>query len=124
MLEQNQEHNEIVNMYITRDKRMNIEPKKAIIDHLEKLGYLYIDIQNEITAFIKFNYKKNIDSLNFISYNDYNDAFINSPKYDEFKSSIQNRINRSVKLSSFNGTTLIEDFYNNCTVDELLYLGY
>jgi hypothetical protein len=119
-----QDKNELIKMYLERDNNLKLNPMDQILSCLTKLRYYNINLNNELEKSIKYNYKLNLDNLTDYSYNEYKKFFINTNEYSKIEQAIYNKLNRSINLSKFIGTDLIIDFYNKCSYDELVYLGY
>lgn len=113
------DHTELVKQYVKRDKEFNLDKVQLIQKSINKLGYNYVNLENEINKNIKYNYIKDIDNLENISFNEYKLIFSN-----KIREHVMNKINRSVVLSKFIGTSSNEEFYMSCTVEELEYLGF
>jgi len=118
------EHNDLVKLYIDRDEDMKLDKKQLIQNHMKKLGYDNINFNDKLEKNIKHNYKMNIHKLEDISYNDYKLTFCQSDEYVKICDYINNQIKRSDELTKFIGTDMNKDFYTNCTIEELEYLGF
>jgi len=119
-----QDKNELINMYLERDNNLKLNPSDQILSYLQKLGYYNINVDNELDNIISFRYKTNLDNLKNTSFNEYKNSFLETDEYNKMKLNIYEKINRSMILSKFIGTSLVKDFYNKCNYDELVYLGY
>ena len=115
-------------LYIERDVKLQLIPEETIIKHLKKLNYYNIDIEklknDYITDYLVSEVKKNNyylnDEFQYIINTTLN-TIINSEKYINYIKYLDYCLERSNLLMNYNN---INDFYNNCTNDELLYLGY
>jgi len=92
-----------IELYIARNNDMKLDSNKLILDHINKLGYNYINIDSEINKYLKFKYENNIE---------------------KFLNQIWDIMSRSITLSKFIGTYNIKSFYETCTLEELYFLGY
>lgn len=117
-------HNELVKLYVNRDEDMKLNKVQLLQHHIKKLGYNYIDIKDQLEQCIKYNYKMNINNLENVSYNDYKLTFSKTDDYYRIRYNIINKAQRSIILSKFSGTSLNEEFYMKCTVEELEFLGF
>jgi len=118
----------LAQLYIERDERLQLKPEETIIKHLKKLNYYNIDIEKLKNDFIKEYLISEIKKNNYYLYNDSKyiinislDTIIQSDKYKNYIKQLEYCMERSNILIHYNN---INDFYNNCTNDELLYLGY
>ena len=119
---------QIVELYYNRDIELNIEPPISIINHLKKLNYNFVDksklletsLYNEYISDIKYS----ILEPSKISYNEWLVSFKETHVYNNIINNINNKIKRSILLSKYTGSNDIKGFYNNCTIEELNYLGY
>jgi hypothetical protein len=114
-------------LYIERDLELNLDPCKTIINHLKKLNYYNINIQNLKNKFIEQYLIKEINSGNYnLENNKYviNTNIIDTIEYKKYDDYLNNILLRSIILSKYINNNNIQEFYNNCTNDELIYLGY
>jgi hypothetical protein len=107
---------DLVKLYTERDEAMKLDKKDLIQKHIKKLGYYNINFDTELEKNLLYHYKMDNTEVSFYEYKELNSAKL----YD----TINNRIKRSNVLNKFLDTDLNEDFYNKCTVEELVYLGY
>jgi hypothetical protein len=107
---------------------MNLDLYKLLNNHLSKLNYNYINKSIELKKYIDNNYVFNITNYNLdpakTTYIEWVNNFKLSLKYLEFKKYLDNKIKRSIILSKFAGTNKNKEFYETCTEEELIYLGY
>ena len=117
---------ELVNIYCQRDTTLNIN--KLLNEHLYKLNYNYVNKSMELKKYIDYKFVFNITNNKLdpakITYTEWVDNFKLSLDYLNYKKHLDNRIKRSIILSKFVGTTKNKEFYETCTEDELIYLGY
>lgn len=115
-------HNEVVKMYVDRDNNMKLDCVECILFSIKKLGYYNLNVSYELDKRVRTKF----DQLNIkdLSYNGYKKAFETTEEYNGMVKNISHMIERSVKLAKYIGTNLNEEFYSNCTLDELMYLGY
>jgi hypothetical protein len=118
----------IIESYYNRDITLNINPKLNIIKHMNKLNYKFINKSNILSLYLNDCYISDIKWFiidpSKTSYNEWLSTFQKTTKYDNLIKQIDYRIKRSIELSRFIGSDKIIDFYNNCTIEELTYLGY
>lgn len=118
----------LAQLYIDRDDKLQLIPEETIIKHLKKLNY-NIDIEklknDFITDYLISEVKKNNyyldDEFKYIINTSLN-TIIESDKYINYIKYLNYCVERRNILKNYSSN--INDFYNNCTNDELLYLGY
>jgi hypothetical protein len=119
---------QIVENYYNRDLKLNIDLTKHIINHLTKLDYNYVNKSKLLKLFLHNKYISDIkcDALepSKISYNEWLVSVKETFLYKNILNNIDNKIKRSILLSKYVGTNDIKNFYNDCTLEELTYLGY
>jgi len=118
----------IVKLYCDRDSEMNLDLYKLLNDHLSKLNYKYVNKSMELKKYIDNKYVFNITNNKLdpakTTYTEWLEKFKLSLDYLNFQKHLDNKIKRSIILSKFVGTNKNKEFYENCTQDELSYLGY
>jgi len=116
----------IASMYYERDLKMNIDPQYQIKHSLKKLGYLNTDYELNKQNYIKNKLSSKIllelDTELYIS--DLINQIKNSNEYLLYCQYLDNSIKRSVELEEYLISNNIKSFYDNCTEEELEYLGY
>lgn len=119
---------QIVELYYNRDVELNIEPSKSITKHLTKLDYNFVNKSELLNTYL---YNKYISDIEYnivdplqVSYNKWLVSFKKTLNYNNIINNIDNKIKRSILLSKYAGSNDIKGFYNNCTIEELAYLGY
>ena len=119
---------QIVELYYNRDVELNIEPSKSITNHLTKLDYNFVNKSDLLNTYL---YNKYISDIEYnivdplqVSYNKWLGSFKETLNYNNIINNIDNKIKRSILLSKYAGSNDIKGFYNNCTIEELAYLGY
>jgi hypothetical protein len=119
---------EQIQLYMERDNTLQINPRDQIRFSLDKLGYNYVNKEQETTDFIKnyFLYAIKIGDYNpeIMEYNNWLAEFKDSCTYKKFLINLDDKIARSIILSKYAGTDKINEFYNACTLSELYYVGY
>lgn len=118
----------MVELYCERDSNMKLDLYKLLNDHLCKLKYTYINKSMELKKYIDDRYVFNITNNKLdpakTTYIEWVANFKLSLEYLEFHKHLDNRIKRSIILSKFIGTNKNKEFYEKCTEEELIYLGY
>lgn len=116
----------IASMYYERDLKMNIDPQYQIKHSLKKLGYLNTDYELNKQNYIKNKLSSKIllelDTELYI--NDLINQIKSSNEYLLYCQYLDNSIKRSVELEEYLISNNIKSFYDNCTEEELEYLGY
>jgi hypothetical protein len=118
----------LAQLYIERDAKLQLIPEETIIKHLKKLNYYNIDIENLKNNFIKNYLIDEIKNNNYCLDNNYYiiitklSTILDSDKYKKYIKYLNYCVERSNILINYINN--INNFYNNCTNDELLYLGY
>lgn len=115
-------HNKLVTLYVERDSNMKLDRSEIILASIKKLGYYNLNVSQELDRCIREKFRK--ENIVDISYNDYKKNFEKSSEYNIVSTIYANKIERCIKLAKYIGTNLNLDFYNDCTIDELYYLGY
>jgi hypothetical protein len=115
-------HNELVTLYVNRDDNIKLDCTEHILMCIKKLGYYNLNIPYELDKCIQTKF--NEQNIKNISYNDYKKKFKTTTEYYNMITNITIKIERSIKLARYIGTKLNKDFYSDCTLDELYYLGY
>jgi hypothetical protein len=115
-------HNEVVKMYVDRDNNMKLDCVEYILISIKKLGYYNLNVPYELDKRVQTKF--NQLNIKDISYNDYKKTFETTEEYNGMVTNITHKIERSIKLAKYIGTNLNEEFYRDCTLDELMYLGY
>jgi hypothetical protein len=111
-------------MFYERDIRMNLDLKNQINKSLCKLGYLDLDYDKKCKEYIDYTLSRMIRNceLNYDNtlkfYVDYIKQTFEFQEYCNHLKYSQKRFNELKNL------TEIKDFYENCTEQELEYLGY
>lgn len=113
-----------IELYIARNNDMKLDSNKLILDHINKLGYNYINIDSEINKYLKFKYENNIEKFLNISFYDYKIEYSKTFEFEKLRKQICDIMSRSITLSKFIGTYNIKSFYETCTLEELYFLGY
>lgn len=119
--------NEIVNLYITRDEKLNINNNSSIIFNLKKLGYYNFDFQKLRNTFIRSVYINEIKNNKDIfkkSYLEWEQNFTNTKEYINFDKDLNFKLLRSILLSKHTISNNTSNFYKDCTIEELSYIGY
>ena len=118
----------MIELYCERDNDMNLDLYKLLNNHLLKLNYNYINKSTELKKYIDNNYVLNIKNNNLdpakTTYIEWVNKFKLTLEYLKFKKHLDNKIKRSIILSKFCGTNKNKEFYETCTEEELIYLGY
>ncbi len=118
------------NFYL-RDIKMNLNPKEQIVNALNKLGYLNIDFDKKVKTYIDHRLSEMI--LNGkITYDKTFDFYIEqikaSEEFKKYYKHLEFQIKRSKEMNNFLSDEITKNnlriFYESCTEDELLYLGY
>ena len=117
----------LANDYYLRDIEMNFDAHDIIIFSLKKLGYYNINKPLLCKEFIK-KYLIKLINNNDIEYSKSLQFYINEYKqtneYNNFINQIDIKIKRSIILQKYLNNSELFNFYNNCTEDELIYIGY
>jgi hypothetical protein len=112
-----------VQAYIARDKSMNFNPNEQIIFSLSKLGYYNINLQYQINKFLnKKLFQLPIDSNKTIG--EFYDDIMKTDEYKQFIDNVNKNIGRAFYLSKYIGSSDIEGFYNDLTLEELSCIGW
>ena len=118
----------LAELYIERDNRLHLNSSETIIKNLKKLNYYNIDIEmlknKFISNFLINEVKANnyyLDDNNYYVISKSLNDILQSNEYKKYIENLNYNVERNNILSNYNN---IADFYNNCTNDELLYLGY
>lgn len=112
--------------YYLRDIELKVNPEDVILHNMKKLGYYNVNKLMLYDRFMKQYLKKMIDTnLDYSrSLQDYIDEYKKTDDYNRCIEQIEKQIERSLELRKFLNTTNLKEFYENCTEDELYYLGY
>ena len=115
----------LVDLYYKRDIDMKLDPIKQINRSLKKLEYTNINVDEVLNKRMLYLFK-GIDYVKYpdMSFNDYKQSYKSSPEYEKYLSSIYHNIERGMKLSKYIDTDKIKEFYMDCSLEELQYLGY
>ena len=120
------ERDETIKSYIERDKELELNLSDHLIHSMKKLYK-----RQSIEDFVKANYTKTFKNLknNNQSYNDWlNNCFSKTDEYlnyKNYKEHCDKRFNEiSIYLDDLENNSSLEKFYNDLTLDELIYLGY
>ena len=118
----------LAELYIERDNRLQLNSSETIIKNLKKLNYYNIDIEmlkNKFISNFLINEVKNnnyyLDDSNYYVISKSLNDILQSNEYKKYIENLNYNVERNNILSNYNN---IADFYNNCTNEELLYLGY
>jgi hypothetical protein len=111
-------------MFYERDISMNLDLKNQINKSLCKLGYLDLDYDKKCKEYIDYKLSRMIvnGELNY-------DKPLNLYVYDiketnEFQQYCNHLNYCQKRFNELKNLTEIKDFYENCTEQELEYLGY
>ena len=124
----NEEKQELIKLYIQRNAEMNLDPIELINNNMNKLGYSSIHYSVELNNILFNEYLKNLNKRSkeilSLSYNAWLEKYKDTYEYLEIEKSLDDKISRSIKLSKYVSTDLVNDFYSACTIEELNFLGY
>lgn len=116
----------MANDYYLRDVKMNLNPEEVILQNMKKLGYYNVNKTMLYDRFIKQYIKKVVD--NDLDYSkplqNYIEEYKQTEDYNMCMDQINRQVERSLELQKFLNTTNLKEFYEDCTEDELYYLGY
>ena len=124
------EKEEIVKLYLERDRDLALSTQDIVTDALKKLGYYNYDIESQLRYYEKSYVIEQIrDSFDLIRDESINTMITRYRESDDYKNlyiCCENKQNRSnflqSKLDSFYES--LHTFYSTLTIDELSYLGY
>lgn len=113
--------------FYLRDIKLNNDPKIQITNALKKLGYLDLDYENRQKKYIETILSKMILNSNI----DYNKSFSfyieqikETNEYKQYNEYLLYSHKRYEELKKHILDSKLKDFYDNCTKEELAYLGY
>ena len=115
-----------IDAYCARDTEMNSSVDQ-VPNYLKKLAYYNIDSVTEHENFMNSILKKIVCIKHEkMTIGDIMATIKNSPDHDLFEKNLNYRITRAVQLSKHIDTqsTDYSAFYNDLTLEELVYLGY
>jgi hypothetical protein len=117
----------IATIYYNRDLEMNLKPENQIKQSLEKLKYLNTDYKLMKKHFIKNKLIIKLSSEELdtsLSINELIEQIEKSDEYLLYCQNLNNNKERGIELEKFLLSNDIKNFYNNCTEEELEYLGF
>ena len=104
-------------------KNVDYDHKLIIINELKKLNYYNFNQNKIIKRYTKQYICNNLDNHNLKII----DLIIQYKNTEEYKKLLQytnHQLSRSIKLSKYLSTLNLLEFYKDCSLEELEYLGY
>jgi len=114
--------------YYIRDIEMKLEPKRQIVNALYKLGYLNLDIDKKCKTYIDSEISlMMLNDTNLLTF--YVDVIKETDKYKSYYNHLlysQKRFNELKDFLSIDNIDfhVLKEFYESCTEEELMYLGW
>ncbi len=104
-------------------KNANYDQQLVIINELTKLNYYNFNQNKIIKRYTKLYIYNNLDNRD-LKINDLIIQYKNTEEYKKLLQYINHQISRSIKLSKYLSTLNLLEFYKDCSLEELEYLGY
>lgn len=117
--------------FYQRDHDLGLDTNQQYISNLKKLGYLEFEMEPKINQFIKYELKqfinRELDNINLedpMVLNKTIESFVSNIKISSKFNSYLNYLNKAKSRANILAHCGYEQFYNLCTDEELVNLGW